>query len=102
MSAEMDGVHPYPVSAGRRKSNPAAMRARGRIGAHTRWAHESDRVAATQPMRDAMQRKFEDEVDPDRVLAPDELERRVANAKSAYFTRLAMKSAAARAARKSA
>lgn len=101
MTTEMDGVHPYPVSAGR-QSNPAAMRARARIGAHTRWAHEDDRVAATQPMRDAMQRKFEDEVDPGRVLDPAERERRVANAKSAYFTRLARKSAEARASRKSA
>lgn len=102
MTSEMDGVHPYPVSAGRKKSDPAKMRARARIGAHTRWAQEPDRVAATQPMRDARERKFEDQVDPERVLDPVERARRVKSAKSAYYTRLAMKSAEARARRKSA
>lgn len=74
----------------------------GRLGAHTRWAREEDRSAATQPARDGMRRKFEDEVDPDRVLPVAERERRAESARRAFYQRIAMKSAAARAARKTA
>lgn len=73
-----------------------------RVASNTRWAHEGDRVAATQPARAGMERKFEDQVDPDRVLDPLERAKRVKNAKSAYFTALARKSAKDRASRKSA
>lgn len=66
------------------------------IAANSRWALEPDRAAATQPARDAMFRKFEDQVDPDRVLAPDERAKRVENARSAYYQRIALKSAASR------
>ncbi|GAA5517761.1 hypothetical protein Lsed01_00171 [Demequina sediminis] len=44
-------------------------------------------------------RKFEDQVDPDRSLSPDERARRAEHARKAYFARLALKSAKARAAR---
>lgn len=77
-------------------------RAAAKVASNTRWAHESDRFAATQAARDGFQRKFEDEVDPERVLDPVERARRAEYAKSAYFTRLAQKSAASRAAKKSA
>lgn len=70
-----------------------------KVASNTRWAHEGDRVAATQPAREALERKFEDQVDPDRVLDPVERAKRVANAKSAHYTRLARQSAANRAAR---
>ncbi|CAN5898656.1 hypothetical protein BH23ACT5_BH23ACT5_10360 [soil metagenome] len=40
--------------------------------------------------------RFEDQVDPDRVLLPAERARRAEHAKKAYFTRLALKSAQAR------
>ncbi|MGI8536805.1 MAG: hypothetical protein ACR2K2_09970 [Mycobacteriales bacterium] len=66
------------------------------IAANTRWAHEPDRAAATRPARDAFERRFLDEVDPERTLAPAERERRAANAKKAYFHRLALKSAQSR------
>lgn len=71
----------------------------GRIGAHRKWAMTEDRSAATQPARDGLNRRFEDEVDPDRVLAPDERAKRAESARRAHFTRLAMKSAASRKAR---
>jgi hypothetical protein len=44
-------------------------------------------------------RKFEDMVDPDRELGPDERARRAEHKRKAYFQRLALKSAKARAAR---
>lgn len=67
-----------------------------RIAANERWAMEQDRSAATQPARDAMYRKFEDQVDPERKLAPEERGKRVQNARTAYYSRIAMKSAEAR------
>jgi hypothetical protein len=72
----------------------------GKIGAHTRWANEPDRTAALQPARDGMYRKFEDQVDPDRRLAPDERAKRVDSARKAYYQRLALKSAQARRAKR--
>lgn len=66
------------------------------IAANTRWAHETDRTAATSPARAAFEARFEDEVDPERVLPAAERARRAANAKKAYFHRLALKSAQAR------
>jgi hypothetical protein len=69
---------------------------RSSIAANTRWALEPDRSAATAPGRTAFMRRFEDQVDPDRRLDPEERARRVANAKKAYFAALALKSAKAR------
>jgi hypothetical protein len=43
-----------------------------------------------------MEAKFEREVDPDNVLPPDVRAKMAENAKSAYYKRLALKSARAR------
>ena len=92
-----DGVHPYPVAP----PKPANWRSQaGKIGANSRWAQESDRSAATQPARDGLIRKFENEVDPDRTLPVDERAKRVENARRAYYQRLALKSAQSRRAKK--
>lgn len=69
---------------------------RARLAAHTRWALERDPTAATAPARAGFHDRFVREVDPDGVLPPDELARRVEHARKAYFTRLALKSAQAR------
>lgn len=90
-----DPDHPYRVREPKPK-NPAKRRAAAKIASNTRWAHEPDRVAATAPARAGLQRKFEDEVDPDRTLDPIERARRAESAKRAHFTRLAQKSAEAR------
>jgi len=66
------------------------------IAANTRWANETDRTAATSPARAAFNRRFEDEVDPDRHLNPAERARRADSARKAYFMRLALKSARSR------
>lgn len=68
----------------------------GRIAAVERWAHTPDRSAATKPARDAMDAKFERLVDPDNQLDPTERARRAAYKRTAYFQRLALKSAQAR------
>jgi len=83
-------------------TDPAERRQIARIAAQTRWAFEEDRSAATQAARDGLQRKFEDQVDPERVLSVDERARRAESARRAHFQRMALKSAQARRARKEA
>jgi hypothetical protein len=58
------------------------------MGAHSVQARG---LTNTAPARAALERKFELEVDPDSSLDLDELERRVAHAKSLYYTRLSRK-----------
>ncbi len=66
-----------------------------RIGAHALHAKYDSRQI-TAPARAAFESRWEDEVDPDRVLDPAERLRRVRHAKRAYFSRLGMKSGQAR------
>lgn len=73
-----------------------------RIAAHTRWAGEPDRTAATAPARKGMEAKWAAQVDPDGVMAPDELARRIDNLRQAHMQRMALASAKARRARKAA
>jgi hypothetical protein len=72
------------------------------LAANSRWAKEEDRSAATQAARDGLQRRFEDQVDPDRTLPADERAKRADSARRAHFQRLALKSAQARRTRKAA
>jgi len=72
----------------------------GRIGAHEGWARCEDRTARTAKARRAFDARFENEVDPDGVLAPSERARRAESARKAYFARLALKSATTRARRR--
>jgi hypothetical protein len=60
----------------------------GRLGALTVLARGTTN---TGPARAAMYRKFERQVDPEGLLDPDELEKRVEAARSEYYTRLALK-----------
>ena len=69
---------------------------RASIAAHESWARTEDRAERTAPARAALLAKFEREVDPDGVLAPDERARRAQHKRTAYFQRLALKSAQAR------
>jgi hypothetical protein len=73
----------------------------GRLGAYSQHA-QYDTRETTQPARDKWNEHFVDQVDPERRLHPEERSRRVAAARKAYYTRLALKSAQARRARKSA
>jgi hypothetical protein len=67
-----------------------------RLAAHTRWAMEPDRTQATSAARRGLDAKWAREVDPDGVLPPDELERRVDHLRRAHMTRMALASARAR------
>jgi len=80
----------------KREQDLRAQRSRaGKIGASSRWA-TGDGREGTRKARNAQQRGFEDQVDPDRTLAPEERARRVAHAKRVHFTNLSKKAAAAR------
>lgn len=74
------------------------MRQRGRIGAHTKWALTSDRVAATEPARQASTTALDGRLVSTFNLDPTspDFERRLAHARSAHFARLALASAKAR------
>jgi hypothetical protein len=68
----------------------------GAIGAHESWARTVDRTARTAPGRRAFLARFEQQVDPDGVLTPEERAIRAHHAMKAHFQRLALKSAQAR------
>ena len=72
---------------------------RSSIAAHESWANTTDPSARTEPARKAFLRRFEDQVDPDRVLPDDERIRRAESARKAHFQRLAFQSARSRAAK---
>lgn len=75
--------------------SPEEARLRGRIGAHTLHSRH-DPTQTTAKARASFLARFEREVDPDRILAPEERQRRAEQARKAYFARLALASARAR------
>jgi hypothetical protein len=60
---------------------------------------QTDSREHTRPAREAFMRRFEDQVDPDGQLPPDERDRRARQALKAHMTALAVKSSTARARR---
>ncbi len=74
---------------------PAERTLRARMAAHALHAKVDSRQH-TKPARKAFMDRFEDQVDPDRVLPPAERARRAEQAKKAYFVGLALKSSQAR------
>jgi hypothetical protein len=94
-----DPADGYPTTVRATSSDRSSI---AKLAAHSRWAKTTDRTAATQAARDGLTRRFEDEVDPERRLSPDERAVRVESARRAHFQRLALKSAQARRAKRSA
>lgn len=70
---------------------------RARAGAHALHAQGKTN---TGPAFAAMTARFEREVDPDRVLPPEERAKRAEHARKAYMTKLAFQSSRARTARR--
>lgn len=77
---------------------PQQRSLRARLAAHAMHAKNDPRVT-TANGRAAFLDKFLDEVDPDRTLPEAERNRRAEHARKAHFTRLALLSAKARAAK---
>jgi hypothetical protein len=67
-----------------------------RIAAHVLHTRVEDPSAHTAPARAVFLSRFERDVDPDRVLEPQERLRRAAHARKAYFLQLALASKRAR------
>ena len=76
--------------------SPEQRSLRARLAAHSKWAN-TDPVEGTAAARKAALDRFEKQVDPDGTLQPAERARRATHARKAYFTKLALKSAQARA-----
>lgn len=72
-------------------SDPTTRRLAAQVAAHESWASTSDRAARTAKARAALQARFENEVDPHRLLDAEERARRVQHARSAHYARLALK-----------
>ena len=68
----------------------------GSIGAHESWSRTPDRSARTLPARQAFNERFEQAVDPDNQLTPEERAIRAAHLRKAHFQRMALASAKAR------
>ncbi len=79
--------------------SPEQRSLRARLAAHTLHAKVEDPSAHTAPARQAFLGRFEREVDPEGVLPPAERARRAEHARRAYFTKLALQSSKARAAK---
>jgi hypothetical protein len=71
-------------------------RLRLQIGAHESWARTENRTARTHNGRAAFDARFAKQVDPNNELLPAERAKRAANARKAYFQRLALKSVESR------
>lgn len=74
---------------------PAERSQRARLAAHVLHSRYDSREL-TKPARKEFNKRFVDEVDPERKLPAKERERRAEHARKAYFRSLALKSAIAR------
>jgi hypothetical protein len=77
-------------------SNPQTRALVAQIAAAERWGRCDDRSAATLPARKGLRAKFACEIDPDGILAPAELERRVDHLVKAHMLRMSLAAKAAR------
>lgn len=82
--------------------SPAQRSLRARMASHASWANTADPEARSRPGRDAAFKRFEDQVDPDGTLPPDERFRRAKSAQSAHMAQLAFRREAAKRAAKKA
>ena len=71
------------------------MALRGRLGAYTLHSTHNSREV-TEAARAGFLAKFERQVDPEGILAPDERRKRALAARSAHMMRLALRSAEVR------
>lgn len=86
---------PYSLTAEERSLRSSAA-------AHAMHALHDGHATTRAARRAANVTRFEDQVDPDRILAPDERARRVEHARKSHMQLLALKSARARRERASA
>ena len=75
---------------------PSERKLRAQVAVNTSWAKTADPSARTAPARRAFDKRFEDQVDPERKLPRAERARRAESAKRAHMAKLALASAKAR------
>lgn len=79
---------------------PAQRKLRAQMGAHALWAKTPDRTAVSAPGREAAEARFEKQVREQFPHLPDnEIAKRAASARKAFYAEIQLKSARARAAR---
>lgn len=71
--------------------NPAQRTAKARIAADESWAKTRDRSARTAPARAAAEDRFYRLVDPNGEMTPADREKAAANARRAFYRRIAVK-----------
>jgi hypothetical protein len=67
-----------------------------KIAAHESWLRTKDRTARTAAGRRAFHDRFDNQVDPDGVLAPHERAILAEHARKAHYSRMALRSAQSR------
>ena len=75
--------------------SPTERSLRAKLAAHSLHARRDSREL-TAKARSKFLARFDDEVDPNRVLSSEERQRRAGHARSAYFARLSLASSRAR------
>lgn len=79
---------------------PAQRKLRAQMGAHALWAKTEDRLAVSAPGRAAAEARFEKQVREQFPHLPDdEIAKRAASARKAFYAEIQLKAAKARAAR---
>jgi hypothetical protein len=68
----------------------------GRAASHRSWAKTVDREARSLPGREAARAKFEDAVDPQRLMSDKDRAKAIRNAQTARMIELSAKGVAAR------
>lgn len=80
--------------------NAAQRKLRAQMGAHALWAKTEDRSAVSAPGRAAAEARFEKQVRAQFPHLPDdEIAKRAASARKAFYAEIQLKSAQTRAAR---
>ena len=76
--------------------NPSEKSLHGRMAANTRWAKATDRTTTAKSGMAGLMARFEREVDPEGVLAPELRRERAVQLRRAHMQKLALRSAIAR------
>jgi hypothetical protein len=91
-----DGARDHVRASRRDLSTPAERSLRARSAVLTSWARTADPSARTARGRAAANKRFEDEVDPGRVLPEAERRRRAEYARQAFMVDLSRRAVKAR------
>lgn len=75
---------------------PSERAMSAKLASHVSWSQTPDRTARTEPGRQALLAKFEQQVDPDGAMTPEARRDAALSARKAHFARMALRSAQSR------